>query len=70
MAGDSSLRLIFETHATSLDNEAGLASGWFDAGLSTTGEHQAQMLGGPLTRNCASNSSISMCRALPSPRLS
>jgi broad specificity phosphatase PhoE len=39
------VRLIFETHATSLDNETGLASGWFDAPLSTTGEEQARMLG-------------------------
>jgi hypothetical protein len=23
------MNLVFETHATSLDNEAGLASGWF-----------------------------------------
>src|SRR5262245_9760843 len=39
------LTLVFETHATSLDNEAGLASGWFDVALSTTGEEQARMLG-------------------------
>jgi broad specificity phosphatase PhoE len=39
------VRLVFETHATSLDNEAGLASGWFDVGLSATGEEQARMLG-------------------------
>lgn len=37
--------LIFETHATSLDNEAGLASGWFDVGLSAAGERQARELG-------------------------
>jgi broad specificity phosphatase PhoE len=37
--------LVFETHATSLDNEAGLASGWFDVGLSATGEEQARSLG-------------------------
>lgn len=37
--------LVFETHATSLDNEAGLASGWFDVGLSVTGEEQARALG-------------------------
>jgi broad specificity phosphatase PhoE len=40
-----SLRLVFECHATSLDNEAGLASGWFDVALSTTGEDQARTLG-------------------------
>jgi broad specificity phosphatase PhoE len=39
------MRLVFETHATSLDNEAGLASGWFDVALSTAGEEQARMLG-------------------------
>ena len=39
------MTLIFETHATSLDNEAGLASGWFDVALSTTGEEQARLLG-------------------------
>jgi broad specificity phosphatase PhoE len=38
--------LIFETHATSLDNEAGLASGWFDVDLSPLGESQARELGG------------------------
>jgi broad specificity phosphatase PhoE len=36
---------VFETHATSLDNEAGLASGWFDGGLSPRGERQARELG-------------------------
>jgi 2,3-bisphosphoglycerate-dependent phosphoglycerate mutase len=38
-------RLVFETHATSLDNEAGIASGWFDVALSATGEEQARTLG-------------------------
>ena len=41
----SLLHLIFETHATSLDNEAGLASGWFDVDLSALGESQARELG-------------------------
>jgi broad specificity phosphatase PhoE len=45
MPGDPGLELIFETHATSLDNEAGLASGWFDVALSPVGEQQARMLG-------------------------
>jgi broad specificity phosphatase PhoE len=45
MARDPSLRLVFESHATSLDNETGLASGWFDVVLSSTGEEQARMLG-------------------------
>ena len=37
--------VIFETHATSLDNEGGLASGWFDVDLSPAGEAQARALG-------------------------
>jgi broad specificity phosphatase PhoE len=37
--------IVFETHATSLDNEAGLASGWFDVALSSRGEQQARELG-------------------------
>jgi len=45
MPREPSLKLVFETHATSLDNEAGLASGWFDVSLSTAGEQQARMLG-------------------------
>src|SRR5262245_21177940 len=45
MSRESSVRLVFETHATSLDNEAGLASGWFDVALSSAGEEQARMLG-------------------------
>ena len=44
-ARDSDLVVLFETHATSVDNEAGLASGWFDAPLSATGETQAPALG-------------------------
>ena len=39
------LSVIFETHATSIDNEAGLASGWFDVDLSALGEEQARALG-------------------------
>jgi broad specificity phosphatase PhoE len=38
-------RLVFETHATSVDNEAGLASGHYDADLSAAGEQQALALG-------------------------
>lgn len=37
--------LIFETHASSLDNEAGLASGWYDVDLSPLGLRQAEELG-------------------------
>jgi broad specificity phosphatase PhoE len=39
------LRLLFETHATSIDNEAGLASGSVDVELSSAGEEQARALG-------------------------
>jgi broad specificity phosphatase PhoE len=45
MARDADLVVMFESHATSLDNEAGLASGWFDVALSATGEEQARLLG-------------------------
>jgi broad specificity phosphatase PhoE len=37
--------LVYETHATSLDNEAGLASGHYDVALSPLGEGQAAELG-------------------------
>jgi broad specificity phosphatase PhoE len=37
--------VIFETHATSVDNEAGLAAGPYDCELSATGERQARQLG-------------------------
>jgi broad specificity phosphatase PhoE len=39
------MRLVFETHATSFDNEAGLASGFYDVDLSPLGEAQARGLG-------------------------
>jgi 2,3-bisphosphoglycerate-dependent phosphoglycerate mutase len=45
MDSDSDVVFLFETHATSLDNETGLASGWFDAPLSAKGERQARALG-------------------------
>lgn len=45
MPPDPRLTLVFETHATSEDNEAKLASGWSDCALSPTGEEQARMLG-------------------------
>lgn len=38
--------MYFETHSTSLDNEAGLASGHYDVDLSPAGERQARELGG------------------------
>jgi broad specificity phosphatase PhoE len=39
------VKLWFETHATSVDNERGIASGHIDAALSATGERQARQLG-------------------------
>lgn len=39
-----SLTIWFEPHSTSLDNEAGLASGWNDVDLSETGKAQSQQL--------------------------
>lgn len=38
-------KIIFEAHATTLDNEAGLASGHNDVALSELGEQQARELG-------------------------
>lgn len=37
--------IIFETHSTSMDNEARLASGWEDVALSSKGMLQAKELG-------------------------
>lgn len=42
---DKMIKLIYETHSTSFDNEAGIASGHFDVDLSPTGERQAAELG-------------------------
>jgi broad specificity phosphatase PhoE len=39
------MTIWLEMHATSLDNEARLASGWYDVGLSPLGARQAQELG-------------------------
>jgi len=39
------VEIIFETHSTSVDNEAGVASGWRDPPLSAKGREQAQELG-------------------------
>lgn len=39
------VEIIFETHSTSDDNEAGIASGWRDVSLSPTGRRQAKELG-------------------------
>ena len=45
MSDSSRLVIVFETHSTSVDNEAGIASGWHDAPLSEKGEQQARELG-------------------------
>ncbi len=37
--------IVFETHATSTDNEAGIATGWLPGDLSETGLRQAAELG-------------------------
>jgi broad specificity phosphatase PhoE len=39
------VELIYETHATSTDNEAGIATGWLPGELSETGRRQARELG-------------------------
>jgi broad specificity phosphatase PhoE len=39
------VEIIFETHSTSTDNEAGVATGWNDGRLSPTGRSQAAELG-------------------------
>ena len=40
-----SVAIVFETHATSTDNEAGIATGWLPGELSETGLRQAVELG-------------------------
>ena len=40
-----SVELVFETHSTSVDNEANIASGWQPSKLSQTGREQAVALG-------------------------
>jgi broad specificity phosphatase PhoE len=39
------LEIVFETHSTSVDNEAGIATGWLPGRLSETGKRQAEELG-------------------------
>jgi alpha-ribazole phosphatase/probable phosphoglycerate mutase len=38
------ITLIFESHSTTEDNEAGLAAGWLDTPLSERGKQQAKEL--------------------------
>lgn len=40
-----SVRIVFETHQTSEDNEAGIATGWLPGRLSALGRRQARELG-------------------------
>jgi broad specificity phosphatase PhoE len=39
------VEIVFETHSTSTDNEAAIATGWLDGELSETGRRQARELG-------------------------
>jgi broad specificity phosphatase PhoE len=39
------VEIIYETHATTTDNEAGIATGWLPGELSTLGRDQARELG-------------------------
>ncbi|GHA33690.1 hypothetical protein GCM10010329_65910 [Streptomyces spiroverticillatus] len=39
------IRLVYETHATTTDNEAGIATGWLPGALSAAGRRQARELG-------------------------
>ncbi|WP_460716705.1 histidine phosphatase family protein [Nocardioides dilutus] len=39
------MRIVFETHQTSEDNEAGIATGWLPGRLSALGRRQARELG-------------------------
>jgi alpha-ribazole phosphatase/probable phosphoglycerate mutase len=40
-----SVSIVYETHATTTDNEAGIATGWLPGELSETGRRQAAELG-------------------------
>ena len=40
-----SVELVYETHATTLDNEAAIATGWLPGELSPSGREQARALG-------------------------
>jgi broad specificity phosphatase PhoE len=39
------IELVYETHSTTTDNEAGIATGWLEGRLSETGRAQAETLG-------------------------
>src|SRR5206468_4181042 len=40
-----SIEIVFETHAVSIDNERGIATGWLPGALSATGKELAKKLG-------------------------
>ena len=40
-----SVQIIYETHSTTTDNKAGIATGWLPGRLSESGREQARMLG-------------------------
>jgi alpha-ribazole phosphatase/probable phosphoglycerate mutase len=42
---DMTVNLIYETHSTTTDNEAGIATGWLPGALSEEGRSQAKALG-------------------------
>ena len=44
--GRGRVQIVYETHATSVDNERGVATGWRDGELSELGRAQARELGG------------------------
>src|SRR2546427_6415160 len=44
-ASDVSVVIVFETHSMSVDNEHGIATGWLDGRLSSTGKRLALDLG-------------------------
>ena len=39
------IELVYETHSTTVDNEAGIATGWREGRLSEAGRAQATALG-------------------------
>ena len=39
------IRVVFETHSTTVDNEQGRATGWLPGQLSARGQAQARQLG-------------------------
>jgi broad specificity phosphatase PhoE len=41
----TAVELVYETHSLTLDNEAGIATGWLDGELSARGREQARALG-------------------------